>query len=83
MIELKDRLLGSGGLLILILSIIQIAPIKINPWSAQGYYNSIMSCFVIFPTQEKILSRYLRKLISTKDIAANTKTTKTTALYTR
>jgi hypothetical protein len=35
-IELKDILLGSGGAVLVILSIIQIAPIKVNPWSAIG-----------------------------------------------
>lgn len=30
----KEMLMGGGGLLILLMSIIQIAPIKLNPWSA-------------------------------------------------
>lgn len=32
--EIKDILLGGGGVLLVIMTIIQIAPIKINPWSA-------------------------------------------------
>lgn len=31
---LKDILLGGGGGLVLLLTLVQIAPIKINPWSA-------------------------------------------------
>ena len=33
---LRDILLGSSGLLLIILSIIQVSPIRINPWSAIG-----------------------------------------------
>lgn len=32
--SLKEILLNGGGLLLLLLTVIQIAPIKINPWSA-------------------------------------------------
>lgn len=32
--SIKDILLNGGGVLLLLLTIIQIAPIKINPWSA-------------------------------------------------
>lgn len=32
--SLKEMLLSGGGLLLLLLTIVQIAPIKINPWSA-------------------------------------------------
>lgn len=32
--QIKDILLNSGGLLFLILTLIQITPLKINPWSA-------------------------------------------------
>lgn len=32
--SLKEMLLSGGGLLLLLMTIIQIAPIKINPWSA-------------------------------------------------
>lgn len=30
---IKDFLLGGGGIIVIILTIIQISPIKINPWS--------------------------------------------------
>ena len=33
-IDLKEILWGSGGIVVVILTIIQVAPIKINPWSA-------------------------------------------------
>lgn len=33
MININELLLGGGGILLLTLSIVQIAPIKINPWS--------------------------------------------------
>lgn len=32
--SLKEILLNGGGLLLLLMTVIQIAPIKINPWSA-------------------------------------------------
>lgn len=32
--ELKDILLGSGGVAAILLTILQIAPIRLNPWSA-------------------------------------------------
>lgn len=32
--SLKDILLGGGGLLLILMTLIQISPIKINPWSA-------------------------------------------------
>lgn len=32
--SLKDILLGGGGLLLILITLIQISPIKINPWSA-------------------------------------------------
>lgn len=32
--ELKELLLSSGGTLLVLLTLIQIAPVKINPWSA-------------------------------------------------
>lgn len=32
--SIKDILLSGGGLLLLLLTLIQISPIKINPWSA-------------------------------------------------
>lgn len=35
---LRDILLGGGGLAIIILSFIQISPIRINPWSAFGRF---------------------------------------------
>lgn len=35
-VELKEIFLGSGGVLILLLTLVQISPIKINPWSALG-----------------------------------------------
>lgn len=31
---IKDFLLGGGGLLLILMTLVQIAPIKINPWSA-------------------------------------------------
>ncbi len=31
--ELKDFILGGGGLLVAVLTVIQIIPIKVNPWS--------------------------------------------------
>lgn len=33
---LKQILLDGGGLLVIILTVIQVAPLKINPWSAVG-----------------------------------------------
>lgn len=33
-VALKEILLGGGGTLVVLLTLIQIAPIKINPWSA-------------------------------------------------
>ncbi|MBE6583002.1 MAG: hypothetical protein E7648_07055 [Ruminococcaceae bacterium] len=35
---LRDILLGGSGLAIIILSLIQISPIRINPWSAFGRF---------------------------------------------
>lgn len=35
-IELKDILWGSGGAVVILLTLIQIAPLKLNPWSALG-----------------------------------------------
>ncbi len=35
-IELKDILWGGGGAIIVLLTLIQIAPIRINPWTAVG-----------------------------------------------
>ena len=32
--SLKEMLLGGGGLLIVLLTMVEIAPIKFNPWSA-------------------------------------------------
>lgn len=32
--SLKEILLGGGGLLAVLLTLVEIAPIKINPWSA-------------------------------------------------
>ena len=32
--SLKEILLNGGGLLLLLMTVIQIAPIQINPWSA-------------------------------------------------
>lgn len=32
--ELKELLLGGGGLLLILMTLVQIAPIKVNPWSA-------------------------------------------------
>lgn len=32
--NLSEMLLGSGGAIVLILSLVQIAPVKVNPWSA-------------------------------------------------
>lgn len=32
--ELKELLLGGGGLLLVLMTLVQIAPIKVNPWSA-------------------------------------------------
>ena len=32
--ELKEILLGGGGVLLVLLTMIQIAPVKINPWTA-------------------------------------------------
>lgn len=32
--SIKDILLDGGGLLVILLTLIQIAPIKVNPWSA-------------------------------------------------
>ena len=34
--ELKEILLDGGGALLILLTLVQIAPIKINPWSAIG-----------------------------------------------
>ncbi len=34
--ELKEILLGGGGVVLILLSLIQIAPIKVNPWTAIG-----------------------------------------------
>lgn len=31
--DIKEILLGSGGLLIVLLSLVEISPIKLNPWS--------------------------------------------------
>ncbi len=31
---IKELLLGGGGLLLILMTLVQIAPIKINPWSA-------------------------------------------------
>lgn len=31
--ELKDILAGGGGLLLVLMTLVQIAPVKINPWS--------------------------------------------------
>lgn len=31
---IKEILLGGGGLLVILMTLIQVAPIKINPWSA-------------------------------------------------
>ena len=31
--ELKEILLGGGGVLLVLLTMIQIAPVKINPWT--------------------------------------------------
>ena len=33
---LKEILLGGGGTLFVLLTLIQLAPIKINPWSAMA-----------------------------------------------
>lgn len=30
----KDILMGGGGLLVVLMSVIQLAPVKLNPWSA-------------------------------------------------
>ena len=35
-IELKDILWGGGGIVLVLLTLIQIAPIRINPWTAIG-----------------------------------------------
>lgn len=32
--DLKELLLGGGGLLLILMTLVQIAPIKVNPWSA-------------------------------------------------
>lgn len=32
--QLKELITGGGGLLLILLTLVQIAPIKINPWSA-------------------------------------------------
>lgn len=32
--EFKELLLGGGGLLLILMTLVQIAPIKVNPWSA-------------------------------------------------
>ena len=31
---IKELLLGGGGLLLILMTLVQIAPIKINPWTA-------------------------------------------------
>lgn len=32
---IKELLLGGGGLLLILMTLVQIAPIKINPWTAR------------------------------------------------
>jgi len=33
-LTIKELLLGGGGLLLILMTLVQIAPIKINPWTA-------------------------------------------------